>query len=111
RFTPMVETVQGAGVLLLLSVFLAYLLAPGVAAIRRGVRGGRPKQPVSVLACIYGGVFLPAAIVWHLFNDRVTEWVRVTAPQSVDRLFSGGDLRTIDASLNRAPLTPILRTT
>jgi predicted PurR-regulated permease PerM len=110
----MLEAIQGGGVLVLLSIFLAYLLAPGVAAIRRRVRIGRRNRPVSVvaaLACIYAGVFLPAAIVWHLFSDRVTNWVHVTAPQSVERLFSGGDLRAVDRSLNGARLPPLVQTT
>jgi predicted PurR-regulated permease PerM len=106
----MAEAIQGAGVLVLLSAFFAYLLAPAVALVRRRVRIGRRNRPVSdaaALALVYMALFLPAAIGWHLFHDRVTHWVQVTAPQSVDRLFSG-DIETILAQLPM-PLAPSAR--
>ena len=98
----MVGAIQGAGVLVLLSAFFAYLLAPAVVAVRRRVRIGRRKRPVSdavALALIYAGVFLPAAVAWHRFNDRVTYWVQVTAPQAVDQLFSGSDFKAFELAL------------
>src|SRR5439155_6727800 len=108
----MVGAVQGAGVLALLSAFFAYLLAPAVAAVRRRVRIGRRKRPVSdgvALALIYAGVFLPAAVAWRLFNDRVTYWVQVTAPQAVDQLFSGSDFKAFELALAQVPLGPVAR--
>jgi predicted PurR-regulated permease PerM len=108
----MVGAIQGAGVLVLLSAFFAYLLAPAVAAVRRRVRIGRRKRPVSdavALALIYAGVFLPAAVAWHLFNDRVTYWVQVTAPQAVDQLFSASDFKAFDLALAQVPLGPVAR--
>ena len=108
----MVGAIQGAGVLALLSAFFAYLLAPGVVAVRRRVRIGRRKRPVSdavALALIYAGVFLPAAVAWHRFNDRVTCWVQVTAPQAVDQLFSGSDFKAFELALAQVPLRPVAR--
>jgi predicted PurR-regulated permease PerM len=107
----MVEAIQGAAVLVLLSAFFAYLLAPAVAVVRRRVRIGRRNRPVSdaaALALIYAALFLPAAVAWHLFHDRVTYWVQVTAPQAVDRLFSGGDVETI-LTQSPLPLAPSAR--
>ena len=108
----MVGAIQGAGVLVLLSAFFAYLLAPAVVAVRRRVRIGRRKRPVSdavALALIYAGVFLPAAVAWHRFNDRVTYWVQVTAPQAVDQLFSGSDFKAFELALAQVPLGPVAR--
>jgi predicted PurR-regulated permease PerM len=108
----MVGAIQGAGVLVLLSIFFAYLLAPVVAVVRRRVRIGRRNRPVSdaaALALIYAGLFLPAAVSWYLFNDRVIYWVQVTAPQAVDRLFSGTDFNAFEHALAQAPLAPAVR--
>jgi predicted PurR-regulated permease PerM len=108
----MVGAIQGAGVLVLLSAFLAYLLAPAVAAVRRRVRIGRRNRPVSdavALAVIYAGLFLPAAVAWHVFSDRVTYWVRVTAPEAVDQLFRGSDFKAFELALAQVPLAPVAR--
>src|SRR6266516_270915 len=108
----MVGAIQGAGVLVLLSAFFAYLLAPAVAAVRRRVRIGRRKRPVSdavALALIYAGVFLPSAVAWHLFNDRVTYWVQRTAPQAVDQLFRGSDFKAFELAMAQVPLGPVAR--
>ena len=43
----MLRIVEGAGALLLLSVFFAYLMAPAVAGVRRRVRFGPRQRPVS----------------------------------------------------------------
>ena len=43
----MLRAIEGAGVLLLLSLFFTYLLAPIVGAVRRRVRVGRRQRPVS----------------------------------------------------------------
>ena len=95
----MVGAFEGVCVLALLSAFFAFLLAPPVAAVRRCVRAGprsRPLSTAAALAVIYASVFAPAALAWHVYNDRVTFWVNVTAPDAVDRLFSGGGTETVD---------------
>ena len=43
----MVGAFEGGAVLVLLSVFLAHLLAPAVAAIRRRLRIGPRQRPIS----------------------------------------------------------------
>lgn len=102
----MVGVFEGACVLWLLSAFLAYLLAPAVAAVRRRVRAGRRNRPLSTvaaLALVYATLFVPVAVIWHLYQDRVTFWVEVTAPDAVDRLFSGGGVETVDRLLAGLP--------
>jgi predicted PurR-regulated permease PerM len=109
----MLQAIRAAGVLVLLSMFFAYLLAPAVAVVRRRVRIGRRKRPVSEAAAIlivYTALFGPAAVAWGLYHDRVIAWVHEDAPRAVDRLFSGADFRPIDASLARVPLSPGART-
>src|SRR6185369_5411967 len=108
----MVRAIQGIGVLLLLSAFFAYVLAPAVAGLRRRVRIGRRKRPLSrasALLVLYAVLFAPAALAWRLSADRVTEWVRVTAPASVDRLFGRNDFGALDRLIAHAPFPPALR--
>ena len=105
----MIRAIQGISVLLLLSAFFAYVLAPAVAGVRRRVRIGRRKRPLSrasALLVLYAVLFAPAALAWRFSEDRVTEWVRVTAPASVDRLFGRNDFGALDRLIARAPLPP-----
>jgi predicted PurR-regulated permease PerM len=102
-----VKYVEGAGVLLLLSVFFAHVLAPVVPAVRRRVRVGRRRRPVSeaaALLMIYFVLFAPLALMWPRVRDGVTHFVRVTAPTTVDRLFTHGPVAPIDHVLARLPL-------
>jgi predicted PurR-regulated permease PerM len=107
------QAIEGGGVLLLLSVFFAYVLAPFVAALRRRVRIGPRQRPLSgalAIAVLYVVVFVPAALVWRGSADRVTRWVRVTAPETVDHLFSSGrTFEPLDRMIARAPLPPRAR--
>jgi predicted PurR-regulated permease PerM len=108
----MLRAIQGISVLLLLSAFFAYVLAPAVAGLRRRVRIGRRKRPLSrasALLVLYAVLFVPAALAWRLSADRVTEWVRVTAPASVDRLFGRNDFGALDRLIARAPFPPASR--
>jgi predicted PurR-regulated permease PerM len=103
----MLKLIEGAGVLLLLSVFFAYLLAPVVAMLRRRVRVGRRRRPISDAAAIlllYTAIFVPGFVVWRMSEPALRHWVAVTAPKSVDRLFAGGRIAPIDAVLAHAPL-------
>ena len=102
------RAIEGGGVLLLLSVFFAYVLAPAVSAVRRRVRFGRRQRPVSdatAIALIYLVVFVPAAALWPSTRDGVSHWVHVTAPRAVDRLFRGGELTPITRTIAQAPLS------
>ena len=103
----MLRAIQGVCVLLLLSAFFAYMLGPAVAGLRRRVRIGRRRRPLSrasALLVVYAFLFAPAALAWRLAADRVTEWVQVTAPNSVDRLFGRNDFGALERLIARAPL-------
>jgi len=94
-------------VLLLLSVFFAYLLAPVVPPVRRRVRIGRRRRPISDAAAIvllYAVIFVPGALLWRMSEAAVKHWVAVTAPASVDRLFAGGTIAPLEAVFAHAPL-------
>jgi predicted PurR-regulated permease PerM len=108
----MLRAIEGIGVLVLLSAFFAYVLAPIVAVVQRRVRIGRRQRPLSraaALILIYVAFFVPAGLVWRASEDDVSHWVRVTAPESVNRLFSGRDTRAFDAFVRRLPLPPNAR--
>ncbi len=98
---------EGAGVLLLLSVFFAYVLAPALPPIRRRVRVGRRRRPISDAAAIvllYIVIFVSVALLWRVSEAGVKHWVRATAPASIDRLFAGGTIAPLEAVLAHAPL-------
>ena len=104
----MLRAIEGGGVLLLLSLFFAYVLAPAVAAVRRRVRIGRRQRPVSAataLILIYVVLFVPAVLAWRHSEDRVVHWVRVTAPAAVGQLFGGGKFEPLERLIGRAPLS------
>ena len=108
----MVGAFEGGAVLVLLSVFFAHLLAPAVAAIRRRVRIGPRQRPISrpvAIVLIYLAVFVPGALVWRGAKDNAVHWVRVTAPRSVERLFSGGSYVPFEWLIVRAPISAIAR--
>jgi predicted PurR-regulated permease PerM len=99
--------IQGGSVLLLLSMFLAYLLAPAVDIVSRGVRinrRGRPLARTAALVLIYVILALPVALAWRFARDPIAAWVHVTAPTAVEHLFGGGDFETIDRILAAAPV-------
>src|SRR5258708_27912358 len=98
---------EGAGVVLLLCVFFAYVLAPALRQIRRRVRVGRRRRPISDAAAIvllYVVIFVPGALLWRMSEAGVKHWVAVTAPGSIDRLFAGGTIAPLEAVLAHAPL-------
>jgi predicted PurR-regulated permease PerM len=108
----MLRLIEGAGVLLLLSVFLAYMLAPALPPIRRRVRIGRRRRPISDAAAIvllYLAIFVPGALVWRKAQPAVRHWIDVTAPAAVDRLFAGDSVAPIERAF--APLPRALQTT
>ena len=101
------RVIEGGSVLLLLSVFFAYVLAPAVAAVRRRVRFGRRQRPVSdatAIVLLYIVVFVPTALAWRGSADRVSHWVHVTAPEAVDHLFRSGEFTPLNRMLAHAPL-------
>src|SRR5258708_10791244 len=108
------SVIEGGSVLLLLSVFFAYLLAPAVPPVRRRVRLGRRRRPASdavAIALLYLIVFVPAAIVWRGSANRVSPWVHLTAPDALDHLFRGGEFTPLTRIIARAPLSPGTRNT
>jgi predicted PurR-regulated permease PerM len=107
------RVLEGCGVLLLLSVFFAYLLAPAVPAVRRRVRFGRRQRPISsatAILILYVLLLVPGILVWRSFEDPVTHWVHVTAPATVNRLFSGGRIAPIAPLVDAVPLPSGVRT-
>jgi predicted PurR-regulated permease PerM len=102
-----VHLLFGIGVLVLLSVFFAYVVAPLVAALRLRVRTGQRQRPPSnavAILIVYVVLFLPAALVWRNFSSDVTHWVHVTAPESVELLFGGRTTAPIERVVARTPL-------
>ncbi len=100
----MLRIVEGAGALLLLSVFFAYLMAPAVAAVRRRVRVGPRQRPVSSAAAIlilYAVLFVSGFLFWRIFGTVVTHWVGVTAPATVEQLFAGDSRAQLEAMITR----------
>lgn len=107
------RVIEGGSVLLLLSVFFAYVLAPAVAGVRRRVRFGRRQRPVSdatAIVLLYVVMFVPAALAWRASADRVSRWVHVTAPEAVDHLFRSGEFTPLTRMIAHAPLPGRART-
>ncbi len=99
--------IKGGSVLLLLSMFFAYLLAPAVDMVSRRVRVGRRGRPLSrgaSLALIYALLSVPIGLAWRFASVPIAEWVHVTAPNAVEHLFGGGDFETIDRVIASAPV-------
>jgi predicted PurR-regulated permease PerM len=99
--------IKGGSVLLLLSLFFAYLLAPAVDAVSRLVRVGRRRRPLprgASLAMIYVILSVPVGLAWRFASEPIAEWVHVTAPDTVEHLFGGGDFETIDRIIASAPV-------
>lgn len=108
----MLRAIEGFGVLFLLSAFFAYVLAPAVAAVQRRVRWGRRQRPLSragALILLYLALFVPGALAWRASEAAVTRWVHVTAPESVDHLFSGQRSQPFERFVSRVPVAPETR--
>lgn len=102
----MFRILQGAGVLLLLSIFFAYVLVPIVDAVRRRLRLGPRKRPVSrtsVIVVLYVLILAPGLFVWRASAAAIRHDVNVTAPAAIDRLFKGGDIQPLEAVLRTIP--------
>jgi len=102
-----VRLLEGVGVLLLLSAFLAYVLAPIVAALQRRIRVGRRNRPLSrpaTILVLYVVLAVPGALAWSVWRNRVVGWVRVTAPTAVTHLFSGSVARPLEPIVYRLPI-------
>ena len=98
--------------LLLLSVFLAYVLAPALPPIRRRLRIGRRRRPISdatAILLLYAAILVPVALVWRQAEPAVRHWIATTAPAAVDRLFAGGAAGPVERAF--APLPGALQMT
>jgi predicted PurR-regulated permease PerM len=107
-----IRIVQGASVLLLLSIFFAYVLVPIVDAARRRARFGRRRRPASRAAvtltlCVV--IWASAFLVWKAAAAPIRHGITVVAPSAIDRLFSGRDNQPLDAVLRRIPPAMPLR--
>jgi len=111
----MFEVLEGAGVLLLLSVYFAYVLAPAVVAVRRLVRVGPHRRPVpttTAVLMLYLLIAVPGALAWRGARAGIRHFVTVTAPATVDRLFQGGNVAPLAGVIDRSPLPgPVRRMT
>jgi predicted PurR-regulated permease PerM len=110
----MLRAIEGAGILLLLSVFFAYILAPLIPPVRRRVRIGHRNRPISDAAAIlliYAVALTPAVLTWRRLEPVLRHWVTVTAPASVDKLFARGPIVPLANLLSRAPLPAPVRQT
>ena len=108
----MLRWIEGAGVLLLLSVFFSYVLAPLVPRVRKRIRLGKRQRPISdaaAIVLIYICLFVPAAIAWRTSSEGVRRFIEVTAPASIDRLFSRESIRPFEAAMAHAPLPESFR--
>ena len=104
--------IEGGSILLLLSMFVAYLLAPAIDVVSRTVRVGRRRRPLprsAALVLIYILLALPLGVAWRFASDPIATWVHVTAPAAVEHLFGGGDFETIDRLIAAAPVPPTAR--
>jgi predicted PurR-regulated permease PerM len=104
--------IKGGSVLLLLSMFFAYLLAPAVDVVSRSIRRGPRGRPLSrgaSLAVIYVLLSVPVALAWRFASEPIVHWVQVTAPDTVDHLFGSRDFDAIDRLIASAPVPPSMR--
>ena len=91
----MLRILQAASVLLLLSIFLAYVLAPMVDWVRRRARflpRHRPPPRGVVIAAFYLVLSAGAFLAWSASAESIRHAVHVSAPAAIDRLFSGTDI-------------------
>jgi predicted PurR-regulated permease PerM len=98
---------EGAGVLLLLSIFFAYILAPALPPLRRRVRAGRRRRPISdgaAILVIYAVAAVPGVLAWRTVRPAVQHWVALTAPASVERLLAGARPEVLDTVFARVPM-------
>lgn len=110
----MFHLIEGAAVLLLLSFFLAYIIAPALPPIRRLIRVGERRRPISdgaAILILYAALLLPGFVLWRSSAPAVKHWTAVTAPQTLDRLFSGDQLGPLRKMIGRAPLPEGTRAT
>ena len=89
----MLRTVEAGCILLLLAMFFAYVIAPAIDAVSRRVRLGRRRRPLSrplSIVVVYVALFACGALGWRMAEPIVGQWVHVTAPAVIDRVFTGG---------------------
>ena len=104
--------IKGGSVLLLLSMFFAYLLAPAVDIVSRTIRLRPRRRPLprgASLALIYVLLSIPVAIAWRFASEPIGEWVHVTAPDTVEHLFGTGDFDAIERVIASAPVPASIR--
>ena len=88
----MLRTVEAGCILLLLAMFFAYVIAPSIDVVSRWVRLRRRRplsRPLSIMV-VYIVLFAAGALAWRGAAPIARQWVRVTAPAVIERVFTGG---------------------
>jgi predicted PurR-regulated permease PerM len=90
----MLRAIEGGCILVLLAAFLAYLLAPAIDAAHRRLRIGNRRRPLPrepAILLVYLPLLIAGFLVWRLAAPRVQQWVNVTAPAALERVFGGDE--------------------
>ena len=106
--------IEGVGVLLLLSAFFAYVLAPVLPPIRKLVRVGHRRRPVSdatAILIVYAVLAVPGVFLWRSAAPAMKHWVAVTAPETVNHLFGAQTMAPLEHAIAHVPLPLGLRVT
>jgi predicted PurR-regulated permease PerM len=102
----MVTVLKGVSILLLLSIFFAYVLIPTVDVLRRRLRFGRRQRPVPIgviIVALYLVMFAAGSLLWSFWGGRIRYVVDVLAPAAIEHLFSSSDIGPLDALLAKMP--------
>jgi predicted PurR-regulated permease PerM len=105
----MLRALLGASVLLLVSVFFAYVLAPIVESLQRRIRVGRRRRPApraAVIAALYLALAIGGIAAWKPALGPLTYFLRTSAPVAIDRLFGnrgGGPIDQAVTAVSRFP--------
>jgi predicted PurR-regulated permease PerM len=108
----MIRTIEGISVLVMLSVFFAYLIAPLIAVLRLKVRLGARQRPPTVAvaaALVYVILFFPLGAIAYRAAEPVGQWVQVTAPGAVQHLFGPDNFKPLEEAIAGTPLPPAAR--
>ncbi len=100
--------IEAGCILALLAVFFSYIVAPAIDRVSRRVRLGRRRRPLSrpwAILLVYLMLFAAGGLAWRLAAPLFEEWVRVTAPAAIERVFAAAERdAVIEHFYSRVPL-------